>query len=116
MVGGDSLRIKVLIIIQQYAILCGSCLNVNLLSMTNFDWIQKIGLLPIDFLHNQAENQKVSAMLDGSFNNFCIGYNAMEMMNSSFRDKVWSANMSNYLLIDNVPNVPIIVDIKTPLD
>ena len=69
--------------------------------MTNFDWIQKIGLLPIDFLHNQAGNQKVSAMLDGSFNNFCIGYNAMEMMNPSFRDKVWSANMSNYLLIDD---------------
>lgn len=69
--------------------------------MTNSDWIQKIGLLPVDFLHNQAEDQNVSAMLDGSFNNFCIGYNSMEMMNPSFRDKVWSANMSNYLLIDN---------------
>lgn len=67
--------------------------------LSNDLWINKIGVLPIDFLHNQSEEQKISAMLNGTTHNFCVGYDCPYVEEPAFRDKVWSANMSTYLSI-----------------
>ena len=62
-------------------------------------WSQRAGLLPVNFLHKQEDEQRIFAMLNGSTHNFCVGYDDAYMGTASFRDKVWSANMTSYMSI-----------------
>ena len=68
--------------------------------MINVDlWNRQIGLLPVNFFHMQREDQGIYAMLNGPSHNFCIGSNDAVMASASFRDKVWSANMTSYMSV-----------------
>ena len=62
-------------------------------------WNRQVGLLPVNFLHNQSEGQRIYAMLNGSSHNFCIGYDQIGIEDVSFRNKVWSANMTSFLCV-----------------
>ena len=63
-------------------------------------WRRQVGLLPVNFLHKQEENQQIYAMLNGSAHNFCVGYD-YDFNSASLRDKVWSANMTSYMSISD---------------
>ena len=70
--------------------------------MLNVDlWNRQIGLLPVNFLHMQREDQGIYAMLNGASHNFCIGSDDAVMASASFRDKVWSANMTSYMSVSD---------------
>lgn len=61
-------------------------------------WSDKLGILPVNFLHNQSTSNSVHALLDGPRNNFCLSfdyqYDPEEMLNN-----IWSANMSNFIAV-----------------
>lgn len=61
-------------------------------------WSNRLGILPVNFLHNQRAECNVYALLDGARNSFCLAfdydYNDEQTMNH-----LWSSNMSNYVLI-----------------
>ena len=63
-------------------------------------WSDKLGILPVNFLHNQSTDDRVHAMLDGPRNNFCLSFGYQyepEVMLSN----IWSAGMSNFISVKN---------------
>lgn len=67
--------------------------------LDNTLWNQQVGLLPINFLHNQSRDKNLYAMLNGYTHNFCVGYNYNYADDETIRSKVWSANMTSYMSI-----------------
>lgn len=61
-------------------------------------WSDKLGILPVNFLHNQPIDYRVHALLDGQRNNFCLSfdyqYEPEEMLSN-----IWSASMSNFIAV-----------------
>ena len=70
---------------------------------------QQVGLLPINFLHNQSRDKNLYAMLNGSAHNFCVGYDYNYADDGVIRSKVWSANMTSYMSI--TPDKILLYDI-----
>lgn len=62
------------------------------------NWANRLGVMPINFRHNQVDGEKVFAMLNGGINNFCLGFEFNEDFHS-FMNEVWSANMSNFISV-----------------
>lgn len=62
------------------------------------NWANRLGVLPINFRHNQIDDEKVFAMLNGGINNFCLGFD-FDVDYHSFMNEVWSANMSNFISV-----------------
>lgn len=62
------------------------------------NWANRLGLLPINFRHNQTEGENVFAMLNGGINNFCLSFD-FDIDYHSFIHEVWSANMSNFISV-----------------
>lgn len=63
-------------------------------------WANSLGMLPINFLHGQHVEVEKYAMLNGFTNNFCLSF-TNDMDANLARNSVWSANMSNYVTVDN---------------
>ena len=61
-------------------------------------WADRLGVLPINFRHNQIDSESVFAMLNGGTNNFCLGFD-FNIDFDSFKSEVWSANMGNYISV-----------------
>ena len=61
-------------------------------------WSQKLGILPVNFLHNQSEEKQVYSLLDGAKNNFCLGFD-YSFDSEQIMNYIWSANMSNMVLV-----------------
>ena len=66
-------------------------------------WANKLGVLPVNFLHRQSSEVEKYAMLNGYANNFCLSFTPEDSADIA-RSRAWSANMSNYVSIegDNV--------------
>lgn len=62
------------------------------------NWANRLGLLPLNFRHNQTEGENVFAMLNGGINNFCLSFD-FETDYNFFKHEVWSANMSNFVSV-----------------
>ena len=63
-------------------------------------WANTLGMLPVNFLHNQNVGEEQYAMLNGYANNFCLSFNN-EIDIQTARNSVWSANMANYVSVGN---------------
>ena len=61
-------------------------------------WSDRLGILPVNFLHNQDVSSNVYALLDGARNNFCLAFN-YDYNEEQTMNRLWSANMSSYVLI-----------------
>lgn len=61
-------------------------------------WSDRLGILPVNFLHNQSSSNKVYALLDGAWNNFCLAFD-YDYDEEQTMNHLWSANMSSYVLI-----------------
>lgn len=61
-------------------------------------WSDKLGILPVNFMHNQSTEQKIHAMLDGARNNFCLSFNYAFDAEKTL-NYIWSANMSNFIAV-----------------
>ena len=61
-------------------------------------WSDRLGILPVNFLHNQNVSSNVYALLDGARNNFCLAFN-YDYNEEQTMNRLWSANMSSYVLI-----------------
>lgn len=64
------------------------------------DWTNRLGVLPVNFSHNQGGREERYAMLNGLTNNFCIAFER-EVDEERRRSQTWSADMSNYIAIDD---------------
>ena len=63
-------------------------------------WANTLGLLPVNFLHDQNIGVEKYAMLNGYTNNFCLSFNH-DIDTRTARNSAWSANMANYVSVDN---------------
>lgn len=63
-------------------------------------WANTLGLLPVNFLHDQNMGVEKYAMLNGYTNNFCLSFNH-DIDTRTARNSAWSANMANYVSVDN---------------
>lgn len=63
-------------------------------------WSDKLGILPVNFHHNQADSLQTHALLDSPLNNFCLAFNYDCTPEESF-NRIWSANMSNLVVVKN---------------
>lgn len=61
-------------------------------------WSDKLGILPVNFLHNQSSDTSIHALLDGSQNNFCLSFN-YDYDPRQTMSQIWSANMSNFISV-----------------
>ena len=61
-------------------------------------WSDRLGILPVNFLHNQNVLSCIYALLDGPRNNFCLAFN-YDYNEEQTMNRLWSANMSSYVLI-----------------
>lgn len=62
-------------------------------------WSNKLGVLPVNFLHKQSSEVEKYAMLNGYANNFCLSFTPENSADDA-RSSVWSANMSNYVSVE----------------
>lgn len=63
-------------------------------------WANTLGMLPVNFLHNQHVDVEKYAMLNGFTNNFCLSLNH-NVDALTARNSAWSANMANYVSVVN---------------
>lgn len=61
-------------------------------------WSDKLGILPVNFHHNQVDTLHTHALLDGPLNNFCLAFDYDCEPEQSF-NQIWSANMSNLVVV-----------------
>lgn len=61
-------------------------------------WSDKLGILPVNFLHNQSAGDRAFALLDGVRNNFGLSFN-YESNPEQLLSEIWSAGMSNYAIV-----------------
>ncbi len=64
-------------------------------------WANKLGVLPVNFLHKQSSEVKKYAMLNGYANNFCLSFTPDDSADVA-RSSAWSANMSNYVSVEGI--------------
>jgi type I restriction-modification system DNA methylase subunit len=63
-------------------------------------WRDNLGVLPVNLEHNQDENMRKYAMLDGDINNFALAFIDI-YDDDECRNAAWSANMRNYVIVHN---------------
>lgn len=61
-------------------------------------WSERLGILPVNFLHNQEDSCNIHALQDGARNNFCLAFE-YDYSEEQTMSNLWSANMSNYVQI-----------------
>lgn len=61
------------------------------------DFSSHLGLLPINYSHNQVDQDGRYALINGYHNNICIDVNSS--LNDNWRDCAWSSNIANYIQI-----------------
>ncbi len=63
-------------------------------------WANTLGMLPVNFLHDQHVDVEKYAMLNGFTNNFCLSLNH-NVDALTARNSAWSANMANSVSVVN---------------
>lgn len=62
-------------------------------------WANKLGVLPVNFLHRQEAGIHKYAMLNGYTNNFCLSFTP-DITSEQARSNAWSADMANYVSVE----------------
>lgn len=63
-------------------------------------WADRLGMLPVYFLHGQHAGVEKYAMLNGYTNNFCLSFTP-DIDAREARNSAWSANMANYVSVEH---------------
>lgn len=57
-------------------------------------WSDRLGILPVNFHHNQHKDEQTHALLYSPQNSFCLAFNYQFDIDQTYNE-LWSANMSN---------------------